>query len=408
MGDLVDIGTNWKLALKSNAKGVVTSEVGNAYLMLTNGAWRDCIAYDEFTDRIFWAKQPPALAEFSRPVQGRDLTDQDTVYVQHYFSRVGNPMQVSFRPSTINEAISAAARKLTVHPLRDYLRSVEWDQVQRLPHWCHEYLGCEDTPYASAVGTWWLISAVARALEPGCQVDHMLLLEGPQGIRKSTALRVLAGDWYLPELPDVHTKDAAHSLHGRWICECGELEALRRSEVTAVKDFITRTIDIYRPAYGRNIVRRPRSVVFAGTTNNYQALSDPTGARRFWPIRCGQIDIKLLRSARDQLWAEARERFEAGEQYHPTEAMVAAITDEQEARYQDDSWEGTVLTWADQRLLTFTVADILGGPLEIPKERWSKSSEVRVGGILNRAGFQSRRSVVSGRKVRVYEPKSSA
>src|SRR5882724_1324463 len=125
MGDLIDMsGHDWKRALKANAKGIVTAEVGNAYLMLTNGAFRGCIAYDEFGDRTFWAKAPPPLDEFTLPRQGADLSDQDTVYVQHYFSRVGNPMQVTYRESTINSAVSAAGRRNTVHPLREYLASL--------------------------------------------------------------------------------------------------------------------------------------------------------------------------------------------------------------------------------------------------------------------------------------------
>ncbi len=409
MGDIVELADHdWKRSLKVNPKGIVTAEVGNAYLMLTNADWRGCIAYDEFSDRVFWAKQPPRLDDFKPPQAGADLADQDTVYVQHYFSRIGAPFTVSFRPSTINDAISAAARKCTVHPLRQYLNSLQWDLVPRLPHWLHDICGATDTPYHSAVGTWWMISAVARALQPGCQVDHMLLLEGPQGIRKSTVFRILAGDWFLPELPDIGDGTrAAHALHGRWLVECGELEALRRSEITAVKDFITRTIDIYRPAYGRNVVRRPRSVVFAGTTNNYRSLSDPTGARRFWPVRCGvenPINTDMLVEVRDQLWAEARERFEAGEQFHPTESMRPVVTAEQDARYQEDSWEAKVLGWAEQRLTPFSLAEVLAS-CGLPFEHWTKSNETRVGVILTRAGFDSSRHRTEAGRFREYAPK---
>lgn len=402
MGELIDLADHaWRRSLKTNKLGAVTAEPGNAFLMLTNDEWAGCLAYDEFADRIFWSKQPPSMPEFAQPTVGEDLRDHHTVYIQHYLSRYAI-WHTAFKTTAVNDAVSAAARRNIIHPLRQYLTALTWDGTARLPHWCHDYLGCEDTPYAASVGTWWLISAVARVLQPGCQADHMLLLEGEQGARKSTALRVLAGDWYLPELPDVHTKDAAHALHGRWIVECGELEAMRRSEITAVKDFLTRTVDIYRPAYGRNVIRRPRSVVFAGTTNNYQSLSDPTGARRFWPIKCGTINIPHLQAVRDQLWAEARERFEIGEQWHPTQAMVDAVKNEQEQRYQEDSWEGQVLAWADQRIIPFTLADVLAGPLNIPTERWGKSSETRVGAILTRAGYLQRRIQDQGVRKRVY------
>lgn len=404
--DIRDVA--WKKLIRLNEKGLATAEPGNAFLMLTNGDWRGCLAYDEFGDRIFWAKSPPRLDNFTAPRAGDDLHDNHTVYVQHYLSKIGAPFTVAFRATTIDQALRAAAAENRVHPLREYLTGLRWDGTQRLPHWCHDYLGCADTPYASAVGTWWLISAVARALRPGCQADHMLVLEGAQGARKSTALRVLAGDWYLPELPDVHTKDSAHALHGRWIVECGELEALRRAEVTAFKDFVTRTVDIYRPAYGRNVVRRPRSVVFAGTTNPEQYLSDPTGARRFWPIKCGEINIPHLTETRDQLWAEARERLDCGEQWWPTAGLLPAIQEQQEERFISDSWEPIVLRWADQQLLSFTVSDVLSKALELRRDQWNKSSEIRVGVILQRAGFSSRRQMVDGRKTRQYNPKTQA
>jgi putative DNA primase/helicase len=407
MGDLVDMpDRSWRLQLRCNGRSMVTAEVGNAYLLLTNAEWRGCLAYDEFSDRIFWAKQPPPMDGFVAPEAGADITDQDVVYVQHYISRLGvgaPPINVTFRPSTLNDAMAAAAHKNKIHPLRDYLNGLRWDAVQRLPKWCTDYLGCPDTPYASAVGTWWMVSAVARVLQPGCQVDHMLLLEGEQGIRKSTAIRVLAGDWYLPELPDVHSKDAAHSLHGRWIVECGELDALRRSEVTAVRDFLTRTVDIYRPAYGRNVVRRPRSVVFAGTTNDYQSLNDPAGARRYWPIRCGDVNIPHLKASRDQLFAEAVERFHSGEQWHPTPAMMAAVRGEQEDRYQEDSLEYKVNLWAKERGAGFTMADVLGNCLSMPPERWTRAFETRVGAILRRAGYETQRvRTVEGLRRREY------
>jgi len=403
---------DWRVGLKIDGnKGVPYPEPGNAFLMLTHGEWAGCIAHDSFSERTYWAKlppQPPGMADFIAPKVGDELADHHELYIQHYFSRLGliegGVSPTAFKAEAVSVAIEAAARKNTHHPLREYLTGLKWDGTNRLERWCHECLGTELNDYTRSIGTWWMISAVARALDPGCQADHMLLLEGEQGARKSTALRILAGDWYLPELPDVRGKDAAHALHGRWIVECGELEAMRRSGMTstAIKDFLTRQLDIYRPAYGHRVLRRKRSVVFAGTTNDYQSLNDPTGARRFWPVRCMNINAQLLESWRDQLWAESVHRWECGEQYHPTAAMVPIITEEQEARYQDDSWEDIVLTAAHGHALApFTLAKAMGW-LGLPPEKWTRQNETRVGAILHRAGYRCSRVTVDGRKVRQY------
>lgn len=404
---------DWRrmLKMKENKKGVNVpeKEPGNAYLMLSNGEWENVLSYDEFGDRMFWARQPPVLGEdFVRPKAGADVQDHHRLYVQHYLSTIGNEAGqipgASFSLEAVTEAIGNAARKNSVHPLKMYLTGLVWDGTPRLATWCHDFLGGEQSDYSASIGKWWMISAVARALEPGCQADHMLLLEGEQGARKSTALRILGGDWYLPELPDVRSRDAAHSLYGRWIVECGELETLKKSGVTAnaIKDFLTRMVDVYRLPYGHFFVRRPRCVVFAGTTNDYQAFNDPTGARRFWPYKCGEIDARGLERARDQLWAEAVERFNACEQWHPTKEMADAIAEQQEARFQVDSWEDRVLSWCRSQVVGFGISQVLSGPLDLPPRDWTKSAEQRAASILHRAGYRVRRPRVDGRRVNEY------
>lgn len=396
---------DWRTSLKITAKGLIAPEAGNAFLLLTNGEWEGTLSYDEFEDRTFWSREPPELDGFTAPRLDADLHDCDEIYVQHYLSRVGcgGDPGALFKTESIRMAMQAAAKKNSTHPLRKYLRGLTWDRESRLKTWIHECLGAELSDYTSAVGTWWLISAVARALEPGCQADHMLLLQGHQGARKSTALRILAGKWYLPELPDVRSKDAAHILNGRWIVECGELSSLRRHGVTdeAIKDFLSREIDVYRKPYGKNMVRRPRSVVFAGTTNDKTPLNDPTGARRYWPITCGLIDVKKLKACRDQLWAEAVVRFELGEQWHPTNELEDAVKNEQDQRYQEDSWEGLVLPWAAKRQDGFTLRDAMTC-IGLEPEKWSRANETRVGAILTRAGYTSERVRLGDERVRQY------
>jgi predicted P-loop ATPase len=222
--------------------------------------------------------------------------------------------------------------------------------VQRIDTWLSAYLGAEGTEYARAVGSRWLISAVARILRPGAKADCCLILEGQQGIRKSTALRTLAGEFFTDELADLGSKDAAMQTRGVWIIELSELDNLSHSEVARIKAFMSRTTDRFRPPYGMRLVESPRQCVFAGTVNHSTYLRDETGGRRFWPITCGRIDVEALVRDRDQLWAEAKARFDAGGVWWlDSEELVRMASDEQTERYEGDPWEEVIGRWTDDR-----------------------------------------------------------
>lgn len=258
------------------------------------------------------------------------------------------------------------------------------------------------------IGALWLISAVARIFRPGVKADHMLILEGPQGARKSTALKVLAGEeWFTDELPELGSKDAALHMQGIWLVEIAELDAIGRAEVSRIKAFLTRTTDRFRPPYGRYTVEVPRQCVFAGTVNPDTYLRDETGNRRFWPLRCGTIDIAALARDRDQIWAEAVARFRAGAIWWIDDAtLLAAAKAEQEARYQGDAWDARIdrwLThdtrsvnrghagyedWLDEEferakpIRDVSVGEILEGALGIEPAKWTKIDQMRVGAWL--------------------------
>jgi putative DNA primase/helicase len=197
-----------------------------------------------------------------------------------------------------------------INPVREYLRGLVWDGTERIDLWLVAYIDSPETEFVKAVGARWLISAVARVFRPGCQADYTLLLEGPQGIKKSAGLRALVGDEYFADhLSPLGSKDSFCELLGKWVIELSELSAMRRSELEAVKAFQTARIDHFRAPYAKRAQDVPRQCVFAASTNDQNPFTDSSGNRRFWPVRCGAIDVEALARDRDQLWAEA---FEIG------------------------------------------------------------------------------------------------
>jgi predicted P-loop ATPase len=300
-----------------------------------------------------------------------------------WFNRNGFPDATR---NIVADAVFATAAQSVIAPVRNYLEALSWDGVERITTWLSVYGGADDLPIIRRMGRAWMISAVARALQPGCKADCALILEGGQGVGKSSAARVLASeDWFSDSLRDLHGKDASAALRGRWIIELPELSAMRRSESEAVKAFLSRTDERYRPPYGRTEVIEPRRCVFIGTTNRTDYLTDDTGNRRFWPVSIKRFDLDALRRDRDQLWAEAVTAFRAGEAWwldREAETEAAALTSQRQA---DDPWESKVLEAVIGKAHTSTRAMLDAIGLD-PVHR-TKADSMRVAGILNRAGW---------------------
>lgn len=395
----------WQLALSHNLEGKMQKDPGNCAILLANlPEWRGCLAYDEFADRVFWDRPVPSMPGMVPPALDANVADEHVVYVQQWFAV---HRKVSFTKQAVQDALVAAARRNRRHPLREYLARLEWDRLPRLSTWLTDYLGAEDSDYVRAVGRMWMISAVVRAIEPGRQVDHMLVLEGGQGSGKSSAVRILAKDWFLGTLPDLRTKDAALALVGSWIVEIGELDAFRGAASTRVKDFVTQPVDTYRPPYGRFNVRWPRSCVFVGTTNDEHWSKDPTGGRRFWPVRVEALAREALERDCDQLWAEAVHAYNAGESWWPQSDINAAISAEQEERFDVDEWEGPISSWLVGRSRDgATIGEVMSGALQIDVERWTRGDQMRVATILRRIGWQKPRTEMrrTGGRERLWFP----
>jgi predicted P-loop ATPase len=333
---------HWIAACIKDHKGRPIANVANAILALEGASdVRDALGYDQMLRAPVLIHQPgiPIGGDVLEP---RPLTDEDVTDIQKWMQHAGLeriPRQ------TVRDAVDLCARRQSFHPLRQYLESLQWDGKPRVNVWLTTRLGAELTPYTQNIGQMFLIAMVARIFEPGCKADHMLVFEGGQGTLKSTACHVLAGEWFSDNMPDIanNAKDVSQHLRGKWLLEVSEMHAMSRAEASLLKSFISRTTERYRPSYGRYEVHEPRQCVFIGTTNKEAYLRDETGGRRFWPVKCSEIDIDRLNEDRDQLFAEAVNLYHAGVPWWPDRAFEAKhIAPQQASRYEGDPWEEAI------------------------------------------------------------------
>lgn len=301
--------------------------------------WQGVLAYNEFSGFVE-TKQP---APWPQARRCEVWTDDHVSRTCCWLQRQG----IAVTPRQTCDACLMIAREHPFHPIKNYLGALVWDQTPRLDSWVHTYLGAEDSALNAALGAKWLIQAVARVMQPGCQADATLLLIGEQGLKKSSALRVLAGpEYFTDSLTDLGSKDSKQELHSRWIVEMSEFTS-RRSELER-KGFLTARADYFRAPYERIPVQVLRSNVFAASSNDPTPLTDETGGRRYWSVTCGQIDIEKLQQDRDQLWAEACARYSAGEAWWDDFAEFrTALATEQEARYQGGALDELILPWLE-------------------------------------------------------------
>ena len=356
----------------------------NAFEILrTHEAWDGVLAYNEFTGLYMLLKPIPQTRTPKSSFTPRPIIASDYFHARRWFNLNGFPRAPK---NDCTDALLAACHESVLSPVRHYLEDLVWDGKPRLLSWLAKYCGAEDNDFNQKVGKLWMISAVARALRPGCKADCCLVLEGKQGAGKSTAFKVLAGDdWFHDGLADLHNKDASAGLLGKWIIELPELSAMKRSETEAVKAFLSRTTERYRPAYNPTEVVQPRRCVFAGTTNRQDYLSDDTGGRRFWPVAIKSVDIDCLKMDRDQLWAEAVHEFNAGTTWWLNADDAEMATEVVMQRTATDPWEAEVLSFVRNKH-EVSSRDIFKH-LNIDLPQRSQVFEKRVLGIITRAGW---------------------
>ena len=369
---------------------------------------RDVVGFNEFSSELILLRPLPVstqkhvVAERGTP---RPWADTDTTALQAF---IQSEMIPGIGRDKVEAAIALhAQRNGRFHPVRDYLQGLIWDQHPRLRGLLANYFGVSEKgqpeDYISEVGLRWMVSAVARIIVPGCQVDHLLVLEGPnQGEGKSTALRILAGDDnFSDSLPhDLSHKDAKDHTRGKWIIELPELTQFKRNEIETLKAFITRREEIFRPSYGRYEIRSPRQCVFAGTTNESEYLVDVTGNRRFWGVAIGEINLDALKQDRDQLWAEATHLHRAGERWYLDKRFEQIAATEAAKRMSTDPWAVSIIALIENEYSLngdeLTPGEILSR-MDLREAERTPNNAKRVAAVLTSLGWRQGRKTKKGR-----------
>lgn len=408
-------GMKWASALTRTDKGTPHANVHNAMVYLEHlPDLQGLMQLNEFTCTTLTTRSPPPLFRDGPTLPGpypRMATEADYTAIQAYIQRL---MGINFSFPVISQAINTMASSQGVHPVREWLSDLKWDGDCRLKHWLYTVFGCPLDRYHAAVGLKFMVAAVARIFQPGCKFDYVPVFKGPQGIGKSTALRVLFSDaWFKEDLhKDLGSKDAASGLVGAWGVELGELQSMMKSSIEDTKAFLSRQCDKYRPAYGRLEVVRERQCVFAGTTNSEGYLTDSTGNRRFWPIECVAADLPWLRDNREQLWAEAVALFRAGETpLYLEEDDVRRVAEEKQAdNMLVDAWEKPIEEWIQKSGTLIQdglhIHEVMVSGLGMANTQIKRADQNRAGSILRKLGWSVKVKKQQGRSVRLWVKES--
>ncbi len=338
----------WISRLTRDGNGKIEKTINNAVLVLENDPLlKGRIVTDEFANRGMVLGKLP----WNQKDEKRMWKDMDYAgfynYMELFYGIAGR--------DKLDNALLIVSGQNAINDVKEYLKSLKWDGVKRLDTLLNVYLGAEDNIYTRAVMRKSLCAAVARAIKGSVKYDYMPIFTGPQGIGKSTFLSILGKEWFSDSLTTFEGKEAAELIQGTWINEVGELTAMTKQETNAVKQFLSKTDDIYRAAYGRVTDKYPRRCVFFGTSNEEEFLKDMTGNRRFWPVDVGVHPArksvwKELPQEVDQVWAEAYIGWMLGEPLYLSEEEEKLAEEMQENHREASGKEGMILDFLEKKI----------------------------------------------------------
>lgn len=364
------------LGLDCNGNGQPHATLGNASIIFTrHPELAGKIWLDTFRGRIYHQLQG-VIAPWS---------DADALRLTAWVNQALRLPKVGLE--TVHRAVELAASNNPRNSVTEWLETLIWDGVERLSNWLADCLGVLKTAFTMAVARNWLVSMVARAYEPGCQADHMPVLEGNSGAGKSSALAILGGEWYRAAPQAFGSKEFLEAIQGAWLVEIPDMVGFGRREHTQVISAITTRSDVYRASYGRIAQEHPRTAIFAATSETDEYLQDSRGKRRYWPLRCTDIDRRALVGMREQLFAEARHLYRAGATWHEVPGEEAQR--EQSQREQVDTWAQRIDYYGTGREF-LTVAEIATNALEIPIGKQTHSDAMRIAKCLRDLGYSGK------------------
>lgn len=374
-------------------KGSLQKTLNNVsnYFLISDSPMRDSIAYDEFNGQVRIQRKLPWHVN-PLPPNGAEWRDEDSVQLRLWLSR---SKQFDVQVQLVDQAVLAAAQLKLLHPVKDYLSALQWDGTPRLDTWLVEYANARDDRFVREASKKFLLQAVSRVYHPGCKADHIIVLEGPQGVGKSSLVEILGGKWYGDIVIDPHSRDTVDAMRGKWFIEFSEMEAVNKHEQQAMKAFITRKVDRVRLAYGRRSVDLPRQCVFMGTMNpdaTGEYLNDQTGNRRIWPIKIGRVKFKELADMRDQLFAEAVDMVLKGEAtYIIDREIVHLAMSEQKARQSSDPWSAPIAEFLNGLIAGrdfVTTRDVWVYALHGSESQLTLAHQRRIAGCLQELGYK--------------------
>ena len=347
-GGGTDYDLSWLSRLTKDGNGKYEKTINNTVVVLENDPLlKGRIVTDEFAScGMVLGRVPWDQREEKR--RWKDVDDAGFYrYVEVFYGLTGR--------EKLDNALMIVSAQNRINDVKQYLQGLTWDGVKRLDTLLSEYLGAEDTAYTRAVMRKSLCAAVGRAVTGGIKYDYMPIFTGPQGIGKSTFLRILGKDWFSDSLTTFEGKEAAELIQGTWINEIGELSAFTKQETQVIKQFLSKTDDIYRAAYGRRTDKYPRRCVFFGTSNDSEFLKDATGNRRFWPVDVGVNPAKRsvwkeLPQEVDQIWAEAYVYWAAGEELYMPKEIETLAKDQQGKHRESSGKEGIILDFLERKV----------------------------------------------------------
>lgn len=428
----------WEQALTRNQYGLPRPTASNAlHILSQHPAWSGVLAYDEFRRIVVILSRPPfdsqtarldaQASEVGAYAGGLPFEHHDLIRTQVWLER---NCGITLGRDIVTDVVALAAKQTLFHPIREYFSSITWDGYPRIDYVARTHFGAHGHQHENIAMRMWMLSAVARIFNPGCQADYLIVLEGPQGIGKSTGLQLLAGEqWYLSTNLDLESKEIYMAMQGKWIIEFAEFSSLKKADILRRKEFFSEKYNSYVPKFENVRVDLPRQCVFASTTNESAYLADPTGDRRYWPIACKSIDRDAIARDRDQLWAEAvamylgaheceelgNEKRKQGEdasdtctahtrcQVHawwPLGADHVLLAAAQSDRFDEDIWTDRVRKYLRETTREFHATTDILEYMGLTPDRQDRRSAMRIATIMRQLKYDHTIGYTSGARVR--------